>query len=106
MGYAPRVLARRLRAALVGLVAGAALLPVTTVSLPLLLTPTVMLSTATATAGADGHAVYSLSVPPGRLGPVVVRATGTNTVGQPFAISTSGTLVECPAGLPATGSSG
>ena len=66
-----------------------------------------MLATVTATPGADGHAVYSIPVPPNRFGPVVIRATGTNTVGQPFAIETSGTIVACPAApLPATGSSG
>ena len=65
-----------------------------------------MLTTVTATPGADGHAVYSIPVPPNRFGPVVVRATGTNTVGQPFTIETSGTIVACPAPLPATGSSG
>ena len=65
-----------------------------------------MLATVTATPGADGHAVYSIPVPPNRFGPVVVRATGTNTVGQPFTIETSGTIVACPAAFPPTGSSG
>ena len=48
----------------------------------------------------------SIPVPPNRFGPVVVRATGTNTLGQPFTIETSGTIVACPAALPPTGSSG
>ena len=65
-----------------------------------------VLATVTTTPGADGHALYSIPVPPNRFGPVVIRATGTNTVGQPFTIETSGTIVACPASLPSTGSSG
>ena len=65
-----------------------------------------VLTTVTATPGADGHAVYSIPVPPNRFGPVVIRATGTNTVGAPFTIETTGTIVACPAALPPTGNSG
>ena len=65
-----------------------------------------MLSTATATADAGGHAEYTIPVPPNRFGPVVVPATGANTVNQPFAIQTAGTIVDCPQALPATGGSG
>ncbi len=64
-----------------------------------------VLSTVTVTAAADGRARYSIPVPPNRFGPVVVRAIGTNTIGQPFFIETSGSLVACPQ-LPKTGSSG
>ena len=63
-------------------------------------------ATVTVTAGADGHAVYTIPVPPNRFGPVVVRANGINTVNQPFALETSGTIVDCPDTLPATGNSG
>ena len=82
-----------------------AVLPGSTVNLELVLlsSPTPPLSTATATAGADGHAVYSIPVPPDRFGAAEVRATGTNTLNQPFAISSPGTLVPCPAGTPAAG---
>ena len=86
-----------------------AVLPGSTVTLQLVLIAggtSEVLATATATANAEGHAVYSIAVPPDRFGPVVVTATGTNTVGVPFAIDTSGTLVDCPATLPATGNSG
>jgi hypothetical protein len=65
-----------------------------------------VLTTVTATPGVDGHAHYSIPVPLNRFGPVIIRATGTTTVGQPFAIETSGTIVACPENLPATGSSG
>ena len=65
-----------------------------------------LLSTATATADADGQAVYTIPVPPDRFGPVVVAATGINTVNEPFAIETGGTIVDCPQQLPATGFSG
>ena len=64
-----------------------------------------LLAEVTVTPGPDGHAVYSIPVPPDRFGPVVVRATGTNTVNEPFVIETTGTIVDCPA-LPPTGSSG
>ena len=50
-----------------------------TVSLELVMAGEV-LSTATATADAGGHAEYTIPVPPDRFGPVVVSATGTNTV--------------------------
>ena len=62
--------------------------------------------TVTATAGADGHADYTIPVPPNRFGPVIVRASGTNTLNQPFTIENSGTVVDCPARLATTGSSG
>ena len=76
-----------------------------TVSLELVMAGEV-LSTATATADAGGDAEYTIPVPPDRFGPVVVEATGTNTVGAPFAIETAGTIVDCPQALPATGGSG
>src|SRR4051812_21908196 len=39
-----------------------------------------VLSTATATADANGRADYTIPVPPDRFGPVVVSASGINTV--------------------------
>ena len=65
-----------------------------------------VLASETVTAGADGRAIYTIAVPPNSSGDVVIDATGTNTAGQPFDISTSSTIAACPAGLPATGASG
>jgi hypothetical protein len=84
---------------------------VVTLQLVLLSSPSSPLSTATATAAADGHADYSIPVPPNRFGPVVVGATGVNTVSQPFSLETAGRIVDCPPEaaatvLPSTGSSG
>ena len=85
------------------------MLPGSTVTLQLVLlggaSGEVPLATVTVTAGADGRAAYSIPVPPNRFGPVVVRANGLDTLSQPFAIETSGTIVDCPR-LPETGSSG
>ena len=85
-----------------------AVLPGSTVTLQLLIfnSPEEELATVTVTPGADGHAVYSIPVPPDRFGPVVIRATGVNTLGQPFTIETSGTIVDCPPALATTGASG
>ena len=66
----------------------------------------VVLTSVPATAGADGHAIYVIPVPPNSSGAVVVRATGTNTLNQPFTIETAATIEACPAALPATGNSG
>jgi LPXTG-motif cell wall-anchored protein len=65
-----------------------------------------VLGTATATAGADGHARYTIPVPPNRFGTIEVRASGVNTLNQPFTLATSGIIEECPAELPATGNTG
>lgn len=82
-------------------------LPGSTVTLELLRAGSdVVLTTVPATAGADGHAIYSIPVPPNSSGAVVVRATGTNTLNQPFTIETSATIEACPEALPPTGSSG
>ncbi len=84
-----------------------AVLPGSTVTLQLLRAGSdVVLTTVPATAGADGHAIYVIPVPPNSSGAVVVRATGTNTLNQPFTIETSATIEACPAALPATGNSG
>ncbi len=82
-------------------------MPGSTVTLQLLRAGSdVVLATVPATAGADGHAIYAIPVPPNSSGAVVVRATGTNTLSQPFTIETSATIEACPAALPATGNSG
>jgi len=83
-----------------------AVLPGSTVTLQLLRAGSdVVLTSVPATAGADGHAIYVIAVPPNSSGAVVIRATGTNTLNQPFRIETSATIEACPA-LPTTGSSG
>ena len=62
--------------------------------------------TSPATAGADGHAIYTIAIPPNSSGAAVIRATGTNTLNQPFRIETSATIETCPKALPVTGNSG
>lgn len=57
-------------------------------------------------AGADGQLEYTLPVPPNRYGPAVVTASGTDSVGDPFTLETSGTITACPAEIPKTGNSG
>jgi len=82
-------------------------LPGSTVTLQLLRAGSdVVLTSVLVTAGADGHAIYTIAVPPNSSGAVVIRATGTNTVNQPFGIETSATIEACPPALPPTGSSG
>jgi hypothetical protein len=84
-----------------------AVLPGSTVTLQLLRAGSdVVLTSVPATAGADGHAIYVIPVPPNSSGAVVVRATGTNTLNQPFRIETSATIEACPPALPSTGNSG
>jgi hypothetical protein len=63
-----------------------------------------VLGSATFTAGSDGQVSYSIPIEQGRYGSVVVYATGTNSVGDPFALQTSGTIVSCPEQMPGTGS--
>ena len=58
-----------------------------------------VLATQTVTARADGLAIYSIPVPPNSSGDIVIRATGTNTTGQPFTIETSGFVPACPTAL-------
>ena len=84
-----------------------AVLPGSTVTLQLLRAGSdVVLTSVPATAGADGHAIYVIQVPPNSSGAVVIRATGTNTLNQPFRIETSATIEACPKALPVTGNSG
>jgi len=63
-----------------------------------------VLGSATLTAGSDGQLEYSIPIEQGRYGSVVVYATGTNSVGDPFALQTTGTIVTCPEQIPRTGS--
>ena len=65
----------------------------------------VQVSQSTATAPASGNVRYSVVVPPNTFGPAVVTASGTNTIGQPFTLQTTGSIVPCPAALPQTGNS-
>jgi hypothetical protein len=82
-------------------------LPGSTVTLQLLRAGSdVVLTSVLVTAGADGHAIYTIAVPPNSSGAVVIRATGTNTVNRPFGIETSATIEACPKALPVTGNSG
>jgi LPXTG-motif cell wall-anchored protein len=64
----------------------------------------VVVDTVTATAGADGQAGYTIPVPANQFGPAIVRASGTNSVGEPFDLDSSGTITQCPP-LPRTGNS-
>jgi LPXTG-motif cell wall-anchored protein len=75
-----------------------------TVTLQLLINGTVV-NTVTATADASGQATYSIPVPPNQYGPAIVRASGTNSIGQGFTLDTSGTISKCPGPLPRTGNS-
>jgi hypothetical protein len=63
-----------------------------------------ILGSATFTAGSDGQLVYSIPIEQGRYGSVVVYATGTDSVGNPFALQTAGEIVRCPEQIPRTGS--
>jgi hypothetical protein len=59
-----------------------------------------------ARANADGQLRYTVPIETGRYGSVVVVATGTDSIGNPFTLQTSGELVTCPSDLPSTGNSG
>ncbi len=64
----------------------------------------VLVETVVATADAEGQVEYTIPVPSGQYGPAIVRANGTNSIGQPFELDTSGTITRCPT-VPVTGSS-
>jgi LPXTG-motif cell wall-anchored protein len=60
----------------------------------------------TVTADTDGQVDYTIPIETGRYGTAVVYATGTDTVGDPFALSVTVDIVACPPGqLPRTGNS-
>jgi hypothetical protein len=63
-----------------------------------------VLGSATLTAGSDGQLEYSIPIEQGRYGSVVVYATGTDSVGDPFALQTAGEITRCPEQIPRTGS--
>lgn len=75
-----------------------------TVTLQLLING-VVVATITPTAAADGQVEYTIPVPPNRYGAAIVRASGTNTIGDPFNLDTSGTITACPVVIPKTGNS-
>ena len=59
-----------------------------------------------ARADSSGQLSYTVPIETGRYGTVVVFATGSDSLGDPFALQTTGELVACPPDLARTGNSG
>jgi hypothetical protein len=64
-----------------------------------------VLGSTSAAADGNGQLEYTIPIETGRYGSVVVFASGTNTIGDPFTLETGGEVVPCPEGqIPRTGS--